>query len=183
MGKNRGQSRQKSVNPTFWIFCEGETEKSYVDKIKPKDVLVEIITKVAKQRINQQLINGFKRGKAVHKKDKNILIYDGDIKTVIDRINKIPNTKKIISTPEIELWFLLHFQEQTANISNKDCERELKKHNPNYEKGRISASFSETLFENKNEAIKRAKKLKILNNPSSNMYEFIELLEKSKLCK
>lgn len=35
MSKRR-KSKGKQINPTYWVFCEGETEKEYVSFLRTK---------------------------------------------------------------------------------------------------------------------------------------------------
>lgn len=42
--------------------------------------------------------------------------------------------KVITSTPWIELWFLLHFEYTTANLTNNEVIKRLRKYYPKYEK-------------------------------------------------
>ena len=36
MARRRKQPRGKKINPTLFVFCEGETEESYVNFLKSK---------------------------------------------------------------------------------------------------------------------------------------------------
>ena len=33
VNNKRRISKRKSINPKFWVFCEGKTEKSYVEVV------------------------------------------------------------------------------------------------------------------------------------------------------
>jgi hypothetical protein len=60
-------------------------------------------------------------------------MYDADVTMILDRLLKIKSAKLLASNPSIELWFLLHYKNQTANISTDDCIRELcNRNNNNY---------------------------------------------------
>jgi len=83
------------------------------------------------------------------------------------------------SQATIELWFLLHYKNQTASISTKDCIKELENRNRiPYQKGTIDNRLEEKLKANQLKACERARSLTPLANPSSNMYEIIDALEK-----
>lgn len=96
--------------------------------------------------------------------------------------NKI---KVISSTPSIELWFLLHYEYTTANMTNKNLIRKLKNFLPNYDK---NVDIYPKINDNVNKAIERAKKLekyqldngKIIGtieaNPNTEMYKIVEEL-------
>lgn len=93
----------------------------------------------------------------------------------------------IISIPCVEYWFLLHYIETDrpyVSVGNKTAgeilKSELKKHIPEYDKGRIDVFEKTKSFLQL--AIKRAKRVKTqqeqngTDNPSTNMHELIEYL-------
>lgn len=182
MASMRRPARNKKINPHFWVFCEGQTEEGYIKLLRAKyRIPIEIVPKVVGNRITDKFIKAYKKGKPMHEKDKNFLIYDADIHEVLERLKRIENTILIASNPSIELWFLLHYKNQTASISTCDCEKELKIRNRNeYKKGSIDAKLERKLLENVTSACNRAKKLKLYNNPSSNFHVFMKTLEEAK---
>lgn len=106
------------------------------------------------------------------------MIYDADVIEVLEKLKTIKSAVLIASNPSIELWFLLHYKNQIANILTNSCIRELSNRNRNtYKKGVIDAKLEMKLSDNYPKACKRAKELVLFNNPSSNMYIFIEELE------
>ena len=57
-------------------------------------------------------------------------------------LKKIKNITLIVSNPSIELWFLLHYKNQTAALTGRDCIRELNNRNRNnYKKGGFLSAF------------------------------------------
>lgn len=86
----------------------------------------------------------------------------------------------MVSNPCFELWYLLHFKEQKAEIDCRYCVDELAKRSSIYKKGRISPKLKENLTNRQLKAIHRAKKFKSYKNPSSTVYLFVEALEKVK---
>jgi RloB-like protein len=79
-----------------------------------------------------------------------------------------------ISNPCIELWSLLHFQEQNAWISQEAVQKLLEKYCPGYlPKKRLPV---ERLFELEPQAIARARKLTPGKNPSTGIPDLIEAL-------
>ena len=182
MKSKRHAPKGKLINPHFWVFCEGETEEAYIKFLRSKYRLpVEVIPKVAGSSISKQYINSYKKDKPVHEKDKDFLVYDADVKEIIERLKKIDNSTLIVSNPAIELWFLLHYKNQKAELSVDDCIRELSNRNRNnYKKGNIDKPLNAKLGEKCTDACSRAKQLKLFNNPSTNMYLFIETLENAK---
>lgn len=182
MKSKRQASKRKKINPHFWVFCEGETEEAYIRFLRSEYRLpVEIIPKVAGSSINERFINSYKKGKPIHEKDKNFLIYDADVPEVLDKLKKIDNTILIVSNPTIELWFLLHYKNQTATLSGDDCIRELSNRNRNdYKKGIIDNTLKIKLKEKCSDACNRSKQLELYKNPSTNVYIYIETLEEVK---
>lgn len=180
MGSKRAKSRHKKINPTLWVFCEGETEAAYIAMLRAKyRIPIEIITKVAGSNINEKYIKRYKQGKFTHTKDKDFLIYDADEHGLLQKIKSIKNAVPIISNPCIELWFLLHYKNQTAFISGKNCIKQLENRNSSpYHKGIIDNRLEEKLKENQSKACERARKLTSYKNPSSGMYLIIDELER-----
>ncbi|WP_372756020.1 RloB family protein [Labilibaculum sp.] len=180
MGRKRQESRGKKIKPQYWVFCEGKTEEAYVNFLRSKyRIPIEIVSKITGSNLNEKRIKAAKKGKPVHEKDLDFLLYDGDVVDVLDRLKKIANAHLLISNPTIELWFLLHYKNQTAHISCENCIGEISRRNRiQYKKGLIDNKLSEKLSEKYIDACKRARNLNFENNPSSNVYEFIEILEK-----
>jgi RloB-like protein len=92
-------------------------------------------------------------------------IFDGDehIHNDLQRWNNALQTaarKKInlaISNPCFEFWYLIHFQDHSANLNNKQAESSLKIHIPNYEKSKTL--YPEPLGPLTQDAIQRARQL------------------------
>lgn len=179
MGRERRAPRGKKIRPHFWVFCEGETEEAYVKFLRSEyRIPIDIVPKVAGSSISNKFINNYKKGKPVHEKDMDFLMYDGDVKEILDKLLTIESVTVIVSTPSIELWFLLHYKNQKAEISTNECIKELCNRNKErYKKGLIDKKLFQKLQTKQEEASIRAKKLKLYNNPSTNMYEFIEKIE------
>ena len=170
-------SKQKKINPRYWVFCEGETEEAFVYYLRSKfRISIEIVPKIAGNRITQKFIANYKKGKPVHEKDIDFLLYDADEQNTLSRLKEL-DAILLLSNPCIELWFLLHYKNQTACLSSQDCLRELKNRNGSYFKGIIDSKLKEKLDNKITDACRRAKKLESTQNPSSNIFEFIELLK------
>ena len=157
MISKRTASKGKKINPHFWVFCEGETEEAYICFLRSEYRLpVEIIPKIVGSCINERFISSFKKGKPIHEKDKDFLIYDADLSEILNKLQKIESAILIASNPAIELWFLLHYKKQTASVSGDDCIRELSNRNRNiYKKGVIDNQLKIKLKEKSNEACSR----------------------------
>lgn len=173
-------SRRKEIRPAFFVFCEGETEFEYVKYLRGKYRLpLEIIPKIAESSLTKNNIKKYKDGKE-HPKDKTFLLYDLDVSGTLKHLLSLKNTILLGSNPCIELWFLIHFQENNSYISASDCQRKLVVHEPNYKKGNIPQKLKDKFKEKQIKAVNRAKKHIKFSNPSSNIFEFIEILESEK---
>lgn len=182
MVSKRTASKGKKINPHYWVFCEGETEEGYVSFLRSKyRIGIDIVPKIVGNKITSRILIKFKQNKTTHVKDKDFLIYDADVPETLERLKAIRSATLIASNPSIELWFLLHYKNQSANITTKDCIKELSNRNRNqYKKGIIDNELERKLSDSCSKACDRAEKLELFKNPSSNMYIFIEELEKHK---
>jgi hypothetical protein len=182
MANKRAPSKRKKINPHFWVFCEGETEESYVCFLRSKYRLpIEIVPKIVGNKITPKLIRNSKQNNPTHPKDRDFLMYDADVPEVLEKLRKIDFAELIISNPCIELWFLLHYKNQTAHITTSECIKEVSNRNRNtYKKGTIDNHLEARLTQNCFKAVERTLKLKLYDNPSTSMYQFLLELEKSK---
>lgn len=182
MTSKRNAPRGKKINPHYWVFCEGETEEAYVQLLRSIfRIPIEIVPKIVGNKITQRFINNSKQGKPQHPKDKDFLMYDGDVPIVIERLKTISSALLITSNPSIELWFLLHYKNQTAHISSEACIKQLCNRNKNkYKKGLIDPKLESKLTQCLQKACARSKQLTLYENPSSNMHLLIEELENAK---
>jgi len=182
MSRGRRISREKEIRPTFFVFCEGPTEEQYVKYLKSKyRVPFEIDSKIAGNRITAGYIKNYKDSKITDDKDKTFLLFDLDAPKMLDKLLALDACILLASNPCIELWFLLHFKEQKANINTKKCENDLARKNKNYKKGVINRQLQSSLGKGQIKAVHRAKKLTEYQNPSSTVYKLIEELEKVKI--
>jgi len=182
MSRKRQSPKGKLMKPTFFVFCEGKTEELYVKYLKSKyRIPFEIDTQIAQNKITSKYIKNYKKSKFTHPKDKTFLMYDLDVPKMLDKLQKIEGTTLLASNPCIELWYLLHYKEQKAEISCLLCNKELKKRNGNYTKTIIEAKLKDQLKTKQQKAVNRANKLKKYGNPSSNIYLLIEELEKVRM--
>jgi hypothetical protein len=173
------QSKNKLVNPTFFVFCEGETEEAFVSHLRTKYRLSIVIKpKIAGCDISGRKIANIKKQHSTHPKDKDYLLYDLDRKDTVERLQKI-NATLIGSNPCIELWFLLHCCSQNSTISTDECLKKLKQNIKQYKKGAIDDALKKKMAETecRNKAAERAKSLKWPENPSTNVHQIIEDLE------
>ena len=78
------------------------------------------------------------------------------------------------------MWLLLHVANQSAAISTTDVIEKLKSFEEwaNYKKGTFTEQQKNILWNQKDEAINRAKLLTDEENPSSQIYKLLSLLDK-----
>ena len=180
MSSKRKKPLGKKIRPVYYVFCEGNTEKIYVNFLKREyKIPIEIKSTVSKNRISQKYISEYLKGKPKSKKDKVFLMYDLDVPEMLKKLQSVKNVNLLVSNPAIELWFLLHHKNQTSNISSDNCTKSLKKFWKDYKKGELKSSQLSDLLKNQTKASNRAIKLIKFENPSSNIYEFIQLLKET----
>jgi len=176
--RRKRNSRGKKIRPTFFVFCEGESEEAYVKFLRSKYRLpIEVCPTVTGLSINQASIKRFKRGKPTHAKDKDYLMYDLDREDILRRLQMIKGAVIILSNPCLELWYLLHYVNQKNEINSSQCLVALLRHLPEYKKGELCGNLQATLISEQGLAIKRAMALSSHTNPSSDMYIILEDLE------
>ncbi|MEO1627601.1 MAG: RloB family protein [Bacteroidota bacterium] len=183
MGRQRRQPRGKKINPTLFVFCEGQTEEAYINFLKSHYRLPSIIvhSKVSGNNIDRRFIDSYKKDKPTHEKDIDYLMYDIDVAGVLERLQNIENCTLLLSNPCIELWFLLHYKNQTCHVNSEYCCKEINNRTKStYKKGEICKKLKERLMEKKDTAIERATALKEYNNPSSSIHQFLKKLEELK---
>ena len=173
----RRYSQKRKINPTFFVFCEGKTEEEYIKYLRSLyRIPIEINSKQAGSSISQKFVNAYLKNKPRHKKDVVFLLYDLDSGNILKKLQAINGTL-LVSNPCIELWFLLHFKNQTANISSANCIRELKKCCNPYKKGNLSNDLKKHLAEFIKKAVERSERLTEFVNPSTTVYRLIQHLE------
>jgi hypothetical protein len=66
MSRNKRIPKGKEINPTFYVFCEGETEESYINYLRSKHRLPILIdAKIAGNRITGKYIQNYKKDVSV----------------------------------------------------------------------------------------------------------------------
>ena len=176
---NKRVSKGKKIRPTFFVFCEGETEEAYIKYLRSTYRLpIEIDPKISGNRITNTYISNYKQQKPVHPKDKTFLVYDLDVESVLQKLQQIKNAHLLYSNPCFEFWYLLHCQNQTASLTSGECISKLKNHINSYQKGFFDDKLKTRMVENKNKSISRAKVLSEFCNPSTNVYTLVEELDK-----
>ena len=166
------------MKPNFFVFCEGETEMAYVKFLRSLyRAPIQVIPKKGKSNISEDYIEKSKNEYVQTDQDKVFLMYDLDVDGMLEQLQKIPNAELLVSNPCVELWFLLHYQEQKTEISSGKCIQKLQKFSKEYKKGILSEEEKTFLAEKKDLAIERAKNMIGYQNPSSTVYKLLEKLK------
>lgn len=171
-------SKGKRMKPNFFVFCEGETEIAYVKFLRSLyRVPIQVIPKKSKSNISEDYIERSKNEYVRTGQDRVFLMYDLDVDGLLEHLLKIPNAELLVSNPCIELWFLLHYQEQKVEITSEKCIQKLHKVTKGYRKGGLSEEEKKVLAENRELAVDRAKKQAEYHNPSTTVFKLLEKLE------
>ena len=177
MGRTVRVSKGKQMKPNFFVFCEGETEIAYVKFLRSLyRAPIQVIPKKGKSNISEDFIERSKNEYVRTEQDKVFLMYDLDVDGMLEHLQKIPNAELLVSNPCIELWFLLHYQEQKLEISSDKCVQKYQKVSKEYKKGALSEEEKKVLAENRDLAVERAKKLADYQNPSTMVYKLLIML-------
>ena len=178
MGRKTRVSKEKQMKPNFFVFCEGKTEIAYVKFLRSLyRVPIQVIPKKGKSNISKDDIDNSKRDYVTTDQDKVFLMFDLDVAGVLEHMQKIPDAELIVSNPCVELWFLLHYQEQKTKLTSKKCLQKMQTSSKEYKKGVLSEDEKTVLAANRDVAIQRAKALKEYDNPSTTVYRLLELLK------
>jgi hypothetical protein len=105
-------------------------------------------------------------------------MYDLDVREMLEKLKTIKDTILLLSNPCIELWYILHTCNHSAEATSAQCIAQLEKICKGYGKGYICDKLKHELNTGGEEACKRAKKLILYNNPSTSIYMLIDELEK-----
>ena len=186
MKKKRNQRPSRKMKPVFLVFCEGETEETYINFIRQQYKLpIKIITHVTGLALSQKRIENYIKAEKIGLNDRitSFLMYDLDANKIVEKIEACKNSISIASNPAVELWYLLHSVEQNAFISTNACIEKLRKSAKEwecYKKGILTDQQKRILWDNRKVASDRAMKLQNGNNPSSMIYLLLDEMEKVK---
>lgn len=177
--------RSRRARHIYLVICEGETERVYVEALRGYfRVPVMIKTKVSGNTLTPRLVRQYVAELQVDNDDDYTIfyIYDGDVQVVADRLKSLPGNP-ILSYPCVEMWFLLHMKEHSRHVDSDEVVRLLRSSDrrwSKYAKGVLDSAQLNILLQNHPDASKRAKRLNKGKNPSSDLHEFIDLLESQK---
>ena len=180
MARKPRLSKERSMRPNFFVFCEGDTEVKYVEILRSHYRRpVHVIAKKTLLNITPALVERCKANYMLTNSDCTFLMYDLDVSSMLERLKKIPDAILICSNPCFEIWLLLHVKEHKTAISTDALIRELRDSADvwqNYEKSFFSDTQKTFLLNNTEAAIGRATNLEEFKNPSTGIYKLIEML-------
>ena len=178
MGRKARISKGKQMKPNFFVFCEGETEIAYVKFLRSLyRAPIQVIPKKGKSNISEDFIVKSKNEYVQTDQDKVFLMYDLDVDGMLEQLQKISNAELLVSNPCVELWFLLHYQDQKSEISSDKCIKKLQKLSKEYKKGTLSEEEKDVFTKNRESAVERAKDMIEYENPSTSIYRLLEMLK------
>jgi hypothetical protein len=103
MAKHPRYSKGKETKPTFFVFCEGESEAAYISFLRSsRRISIQIKAKVAKNKINQKYVNRNLKPASDPTKDKLFLLYDIDTPGMLDKLQSIKDAILLVSNPCFE---------------------------------------------------------------------------------
>lgn len=186
MPRGREERLSRKMKQAFLVFCEGFTEECYVQELRQRyRSPIRIVPIRQGQSISKSFVEREIKNEKVSPRDRieSFLMYDRDVPEVNAKLDECEGTK-ICSNPCIELWFLLHSQDQKSCLSSAGCVKTLQnsaREWTRYKKGELSATQRNLLWENRSAAIERAKELTEGKNPSTGVYKLLESVERSLL--
>ena len=184
------------------VVCEGsKTEPDYLVQLtrKARNALVELVIAEADETTPKQIVERacrlLKDSRREAKRTKDVNARADEVWCAFD-VDEHPNLREAvqqagdngiklaISNPNIELWFLLHFEDSFAHLHRDVARRRLKAQLGQYEKGSFNLEPFVNRFE---EARERAIRLDQKhdgdgnrlpdNNPSSSMWRLVTTLQ------
>lgn len=176
----RRKTKSRKVRPVIFVFCEGETEEQFVHYLRSKyKCPIEIRTKVSHTKVLKRgYISRNTEGRLNQVNDRVFLLYDLDREGLYEGLSKLKRADLISSNPCFELWLLLHYEDCNGQKSSEQCITLLKRHIPDYEKGKkkVFDSRGAELSGRYSDAKERAKSKSIPDNPSTDVYRLVDLI-------
>lgn len=137
------RNRANKSTQILWIFCEGETEKYYFQKLKQIERISRINILPSKKtdciNVVKKAYSFTKYSKKLEKGDRVFCVFDRNNNTEeqlqeAKRIATGSGIEIIFSNPSFEFWVLLHYSFYAKRCENNDIIDQLKKYIPNYRK-------------------------------------------------
>ena len=181
MTRKREPSRPLRMRRIALVICEGETEACYLHLLRTwYKTPLRIVSHVAGSAITPSLVDRLLRELRISAREtvRTFLMYDMDVPAVTDKLRRC-NASLLLSNPCFELWLLLHVRDQKSPIASEALLRDLRRSAPVWQHY-AKSSFTETqktyLRDHTSLAVSRARQLPRFSNPSTDIYQFIELL-------
>jgi len=197
--KSDSLRRRKSFrepNARFLIVCEGEvTEPAYFHDVRCSErgvIHLEIVPGGVPKSVVERAVEMKKESEreARSHKDDNLrydhvwCVFDIDEHRLVPEAKQQAQANSIslaVSNPCFELWFLLHFQDQTAYIKCKKVQQLCRKHMPRY----VKTPDCDALRPHQTDAIERATQLENRQakrdgtdaNPSTGVHRLIQEIQ------
>lgn len=181
----RKEAPKRRMRKCIAVFCEGETEETYVSMLKGKYRLpIQIIPRVTGTAITPECIERHIRQIKLNKADKvtSFLLYDLDRADINAKLKSCGKTV-LGSCPCIEGWFILHEKNIFTSSDSDACVNELKSAAPVWEKyikGTLTEGQKKILWDKRLIASLSARKLSAAERHTT-VYLLIDELEKEKL--
>ena len=106
-------------------------------------------------------------------------MYDLDVPTMLDKLKRVPESTLLCSNPCFEIWLLLHVKDHKSTIDSEEVIKELRNSTSvwkDYKKPSFTKAQKDFLISNTDNAVRRAKELIELQNPSTTVFKLIEIL-------
>lgn len=195
--------KPRRIGRTFLIVCEGKkTERGYFEGIRTDLRRATVQIKVVHPGVTdpESLVQAALRERDALTKDGLWLsddfacaVFDGDEhlqgnRSNWDRAVDLARRKNVflsLSNPSFELWYLLHYADQRANLNRTTAIQQLKRYLPDYEKAK--KLYPTPLSPLTQDAIRRAKSLErqhekncceSFTNPCTYVFRVVEELFK-----
>jgi hypothetical protein len=193
--KNRDSLRRRKSfrepRARFLIVCEGEvTEPTYFKDIRHRErgiIELEIVPAGVPKTVVERAVQLKKGSERDARKDENLrydhvrCVFDVDAHPFLAEAKEQARANAIeiaVSNPCFELWFLLHFKDQTAHIERHKVQHQCGEHMPGYQK----VPPCDTLMPLRDAAIERdiqldnwhATRDTVGGNPSTGVYRLIQ---------
>ena len=180
--RERRYKKPRLSRKVFLVICEGETEERYVETLRQYFKTPVIIkTRVCGNRITERLVRQYIKELGLDESDDYSVfyMYDGDVIEILQKLLALPG-KLLLTNPCIEFWYLLHHQHTNTPLTAEETINRLKRSHTGwsrYSKAHLSQEQIQILLKHSDSAVSRAKKLNWPGNPSSNLYELIDILK------
>lgn len=180
MARKPRTAKGRVMKPNFFVFCEGETEVAYVDILRSQYRLaIHVIAKKTLLNVTPSMVERCKAAYIQTKNDRTFLMYDLDVPTMLDKLKRVPESTLLCSNPCFEIWLLLHVKDHKSTIDSEEVIKELRNSTSvwkDYKKPSFTKAQKDFLISNTDNAVRRAKELIELQNPSTTVFKLIEIL-------